>query len=137
MRMLRLRTAALLLPFLGACAMSSNATNDRFDHGAYLAEPNVTVEIQNESSSDMEVFAMGPSMRYRLGLVTTVGTHAFKIPHQLIRDGRTIRFVAAPIGGGTRFAIATVRVEPGDWVELSIDHPVDRWQARQRERDGY
>jgi hypothetical protein len=134
MKTLRLVAAALLLPLLGACAMSHGHRNDRFDYASYLEDPNVTVAISNNTSSDVEVYALGPEIRYRLGLVATVGAHAFKIPHQLIRDGRTIRFVAVPLGGGTRYAIGTAQVEPGDYVEVTIDRASGSIHGRDRDR---
>jgi hypothetical protein len=134
MKMLRIVTAVLMLPALGGCAMSSTNASQRFDYGAYLAEPNVTVEILNNSSSDVEVFALGPAIRYRLGMVATVGPHAFKIPYQLIRDGLTISFMAVPIGGGMRYPIGTARVEPGDHIELTVRGHSGRMRGQDLDR---
>ena len=96
-----------------ACAGRSRET---------VVEPteSAAVQVQNQSFSDMVVYAISGGQRIRLGLATGNSTHTFTIPRHLIRGTGGIRFLADPVGGNRTPVSEEMTVNPGDVVTLTI-----------------
>ena|SRR5688572_5522140 len=78
------------------------------------------VQVQNQSFSDMVVYAVSSGQRIRLGLATGNSTKAFPVPQHLVRSGGTIRFLADPVGSSRAPVSEEMTVQPGDIVSLTI-----------------
>jgi hypothetical protein len=78
------------------------------------------VQVQNQSFSDMVVYAISGGQRIRLGLATGNSTNTFTIPRHLIRGAGGIRFLADPVGGNRTPVSEEMTVNPGDVVTLTI-----------------
>jgi hypothetical protein len=78
------------------------------------------VQVQNQSFSDMVVYAVSGGQRIRLGLATGNSTKEFPVPQHLVRAGGTIRFLADPVGSNRTPVSEEMAVQPGDVVSLTI-----------------
>lgn len=81
------------------------------------------LQVQNQSFSDMVVYAVNGSQRIRLGLATGNSTKSFAVPSYLVRTGGRLRFMADPIGGNRTPLSEEMTVQPGDVVTLTIPPP--------------
>ena len=98
---------------LTACAARS-AT------GGPNPESETVLQVQNQSFSDMVIYALRSSQRTRLGTATGNSTKIFTLPQYLVRNGGTLRFQADPIGGNQAPVSEEMSVQPGDIVTLTI-----------------
>ncbi len=78
------------------------------------------LQVQNQSFSDMVIYALSGSQRVRLGMATGNSTKSFTLPQYLVRSGGTLRFQADPIGGNRAPVSEEMSVQPGDIVTLTI-----------------
>jgi hypothetical protein len=103
----------VMLATASACAGRSRET---------VVEPteSAAVQVQNQSFSDMVVYAISGGQRIRLGLATGNSTNTFTIPRHLIRGAGGIRFLADPVGGNRTPVSEEMTVNPGDVVTLTI-----------------
>lgn len=103
----------LALVILGACAGRSADTSARPDGQAIL-------QVENQGFADMVIYAVNGGQRIRLGMATGNSTRSFPLPTYLVRTGRSLRFLADPIGGNRTPVSEEMTVQPGDIVTLTI-----------------
>jgi hypothetical protein len=103
----------VMLATASACAGRSRET-------AVEPTESAAVQVQNQSFSDMVVYAINGGQRIRLGLATGNSTNTFTIPRHLIRGAGGIRFLADPVGGNRTPVSEEMTVNPGDVVTLTI-----------------
>jgi hypothetical protein len=78
------------------------------------------IRVENQSFSDMVIYAVSGAQRVRLGMATGNSTKSFTIPRYLIRGSGPLRFLADPIGGNRTPVSEELAVQPGDIVTLTI-----------------
>lgn len=78
------------------------------------------LQVENQSFSDMVIYAVSGAQRVRLGLATGNSTKSFTIPTYLIRGAGPLRFLADPIGSNRTPVSEEMAVQPGDIVSLTI-----------------
>jgi hypothetical protein len=109
-----IRSARLVtLMVLCGCGGRSAGTNPTPDGQAML-------QVENQSFSDMVIYAVNSGQRIRLGLATGNTTKSFTLPRYLVRTGGPLRFLADPIGGNRTPISEEMTVQPGDLVTLTI-----------------
>ena len=79
-----------------------------------------TVTVQNQSWLDMTVYVLYSSARQRLGSVSGNSTGTFRIPETMVGLGRSLRFMADPVGSSNTAQSYEIFVHPGDNVRLTI-----------------
>lgn len=109
--MLRSFTVLLAVALL-ACAGHRNKPRVP-DEPTYLT-------VQNQSFSDMNIYALRSTQRIRLGMVTGNSTKQLTIPAFLIFGATPLRFLADPIGSQRTPISHEITVQPGDNIELII-----------------
>jgi hypothetical protein len=103
----------LALVLLAACGGRSAESSPSPDGQAML-------QVENQSFSDMVIYAVNGGQRIRLGMATGNSTKSFPLPAYLVRTGGPLRFLADPIGGNRRPVSEEMTVQPGDIVTLTI-----------------
>lgn len=80
-----------------------------------------TVRVTNNNWSNMNVYAVRGTSRFRLGMVTSMATEVFRLPDALA-DAGGMRLLADPIGGSEQFITPTVQVRSGEVVRLELQN---------------
>ena len=78
------------------------------------------ISVDNQSSSDMTIYALRSGQRVRLGLATGLKVSTFTIPSTLIFGATPLKFLADPIGANRLPVSDEITVSPGDVVTLTI-----------------
>ena len=107
-------TLSLLFLAAGACAGLGGGSGNPNPN-----EPTV-VEVDNQGFSDMTVYAVRNSQRFRLGIATGNSKTRLTIPSSVSSGLATLRFIADPIGGRRNSVSQEITVAPGDTVVLTI-----------------
>jgi hypothetical protein len=110
----------LIRPFLVILLGTVIACGARSTESGPAPSESAMVQVQNQSFSDMVVYAVSGGQRIRLGLATGNSTKSFPIPQHLVRTGGTIRFQADPVGSNRAPLSEEMTVQPGDVVSLTI-----------------
>jgi hypothetical protein len=84
------------------------------------AEPETSVEVQNQSFNDMTIYVVRSAQRIRLGTAGGNTTSVLKLPRGIIFGITQLQFVADPIGGQRLPISESISVTPGDQVRLII-----------------
>lgn len=106
-------SAVMLLLVLAACA-----GNPRGQEATGADE--ATVRVENQSWSEMTIYAIASGQRVRLGSVTANSTAVLRIPAGVVGLGRTLTFVADPLGSSRTSRSFEVFVRPGEEITLTI-----------------
>jgi hypothetical protein len=78
------------------------------------------LRVDNQSFSDMTVYAARSAQRVRLGLAPGHSNTVFTVPAALMGGLTQLRFIADPIGGARPSVSEEITVAPGDSVVLTI-----------------
>lgn len=106
-----LASALLLLLVLAACA--GNPRDQEAGEGA-------TARVENQSWSEMTIYAVAGGHRVRLGSVNANSTAVLRIPAGVVGLGRTLTFVADPLGSSRTSRSFEIYVAPGEEITLTI-----------------
>jgi hypothetical protein len=109
----RIFAAFLFLSGIAACngfGHSSGGTD----------QPQTALRVDNQSFSDMTVYAARSAQRIRLGLAPGHANTVFTVPAGLMNGLTQLRFIADPIGGARPSVSEEITVAPGDSVVLQI-----------------
>jgi len=88
--------------------------------GPQQAQVATAISVDNQSSSDMTIYALRSGQRVRLGLATGLKVSTFTIPSTLIFGATPLKFLADPIGANRLPVSDEITVSPGDVVTLTI-----------------
>lgn len=105
--------ALVFLLVLGACS-----TNPRAE--APGAEEETTVRVENHAWMDMTIYAVASGQRVRLGSVSGNTTGVLSIPPGVVGLGRSLTFVADPLGSSRTSSSFEIYVRPGEEITLTI-----------------
>jgi hypothetical protein len=109
----RIFAAVLFLFGISAC--------NGFGHGSGgTDQPQTALRVDNQSFSDMTVYAARSAQRVRLGLAPGHANTVFTVPAGLMNGLTQLRFIADPIGGARPSVSEEITVAPGDSVVLQI-----------------
>lgn len=100
---------------LSSCSSSTRKTEEQ-------VEPLTKVRVKNQNWSDMSIYILYGSQRYRLGMVPGLETRVFIIPERLVTGVSSIRFLADPIGGRATPVTQELAIFPGEEISLLISH---------------
>lgn len=103
----------LLLLVLAACS------GNQRDEGL-AAEEETTVRVANRAWTDMTIYAIAGGQRVRLGSVSGSSTTVLRIPSRVVGFGRSLTFVADPLGSDRTSSSFEIFVHPGDEITLTI-----------------
>lgn len=110
------RKCSLLVLLLLVLAGCSGNPRDQ----GYASEPETKVRVQNQAWTDMTIYAISSGQRVRLGRVVGNSTAVLKIPSGVVGLGRTLTFLADPLGSSQTSSSFEIYVRPGDEITLMI-----------------
>lgn len=102
---------------VSAVAVLSACTSSQ---GPQQPDVATALKVDNQSSSDMTIYALRSGQRIRLGLATGLKVSTFTIPSSLIFGATPLKFLADPIGANRLPVSDEITVSPGDVVTLTI-----------------
>jgi hypothetical protein len=97
------------------------------DPFASTSERRVTVRIENLTSEDVNVRALGSGRRNELGRIRARSIQQFSVPLGSTRD---LRFQLELTTGGRGHTTQSIPVAPGDQINLFVGLPLNRSQVR-------
>lgn len=115
MRKAMLLAAAGMILLLVACASSRGV-----QVGSQAVDRAVQVQVRNDNTSDMDVYAMSGGQFTRLGTVTAMTSDTLSLPATAVRRGPDLRLLADPIGGFGAYLSDPVLVSTGDVIVMRI-----------------
>lgn len=117
---MRHQALTLSLALAGALATPSAAFADTQPAAkAKVPEKTVTIMVDNQNFADMDLYAVGDGIWYRIGMVTGESEATFTLRHPLFGDN-TVQIVARPIGGWGYASTGLLNVKAGDTVEFTV-----------------
>jgi hypothetical protein len=107
-------TAGLLT---GACA---SGTGGALETNGF--EEATTLEVTNHNWADVNVYAVLPGTRARLGTVVSMTTRTFTLPSRARLSGGGVRLMATPIGSNRTHLTDLILVNHGDRIEWNLEN---------------
>jgi hypothetical protein len=80
----------------------------------------VTVQVQNDNFSDVDVYARSEAMTWRLGTVMGMEKATFTLPGAMVGPDVEVQLIFAPIAGWRYWASPPVLVSPGDRIVSQV-----------------
>ena len=108
-----------LLPLLLALSLALGACASSAGGPAVYREPTF-LRVQNQSSSQMNIYVVAGGQRVRLGSVPGNNTAVLRIPDGVVGIGRELSFLADPIGSSNVASSFSIYVQPGEEVSIAI-----------------
>jgi hypothetical protein len=62
----------------------------------------------------------------RVGIANATSAASFTLPARLLGQGRELRLLGHPIGGTGGAVTESVVVQPGQWIEWTLESDLDR-----------
>ncbi|HEX2093174.1 MAG TPA: hypothetical protein VHG28_12265 [Longimicrobiaceae bacterium] len=127
MRALRTAAAVLFVALSAACAPA--ATSSSFASGpadepapAPARREHATVRVTNNNWSNMTVYVVRGTSRFRLGMVTSMTTAVFRLPMVHLAGASGVRLLADPIGSTQTYLTPVLYVSGGERVDFEIQN---------------
>ena len=116
-----MRSPILTLGIIG-CLSATAVTGCRSANAYDMTEEQggVTLDLKNDSFSDVDVFVIADGLATRVGEVSGTSERKFMIRESVWRAG-DLRFVATPVGGNGRANSGPVNVTGGTTVFFNIN----------------
>lgn len=121
------RRAVLLLPLLLLAPACHHAAPDP-ESAVLPADPNadIPLEIANHNWLDVIIYVVRDGQASRVGIANASSSASFSLPARLLGQGREIRLWGHPIGGTGGTLTESVVVQPGQWIEWTLESDLDR-----------
>jgi hypothetical protein len=86
----------------------------------------VPLEVANHNWLDVIIYVVRDEQPVRLGIANASSQASFTLPARLLGQGREIRLLGHPIGGTGGTITETVTVQPGQWIEWTLESDLSR-----------
>jgi len=93
---------------------------------AAAAAAKVELQIANHNWSDMVIYVVRDGQPSRVGVATAASSASFMLPRRMLGQGGEIRLYGRPIGGRGEALSESVIVQPGQWVEWTLEDDLER-----------
>ncbi len=110
----------LALTVASACFRRHRASQDT------PAAAGVALSVTNHHWLDVVIYVIHDGQRTRVGTVTASSVQTFTLPPWMIGQGREIRLVGHPIGGVQVAQTETLTVQPGQYIEWTLENDLRR-----------
>lgn len=102
----------LITIFLAACGGNRD--------GDAPAPEQTTLRVENRAWTQMTVYAISSGQRIRLGTVDATSTSVLRIPSGIVGLGRSLTFLADPLGSSRTSTSFEIFVRAGEQITLTI-----------------
>lgn len=86
----------------------------------------VPLEVDNHNWLDVIVYVVHDGERSRVGIANASSQSSFVLPARLVGQGHEIRLLGHPIGGASNTVTETVTVQPGQYIEWTLESDLRR-----------
>jgi hypothetical protein len=86
----------------------------------------VPLEIANHNWLDVIIYVVRDGQPMRVGIANATSSASFTLPARLLGQGRELRLWGHPIGGTGGTLTETVVVQPGQWIEWTLESDLSR-----------
>src|SRR6476646_1358302 len=90
------------------------------------APVDVPLEIDNHNWLDVIIYAVHDGERSRVGIANASSQSSFVLPARLMGQGHEVRLLGHPIGGTGGTITETVVVQPGQYIEWTLESDLNR-----------
>jgi len=91
-----------------------------------MAPVDVPLEIDNHNWLDVIIYAVHDGERSRVGIANASSQSSFVLPARLMGQGHEVRLLGHPIGGTGGTITETVVVQPGQYIEWTLETDLNR-----------
>jgi len=111
-----------MLPVIAGMALllASCASSRGVQVGSSAVDRALALQVQNDNTSDVDVYAMSGGQVTRLGTVTGLSSDTLRVPAHVVARGTDLRLLADPIGGFGAYLSDPVLVSSGDVIVFRI-----------------
>jgi hypothetical protein len=93
---------------------------------ADTAPVDIPLEVDNHNWLDVIVYVLHDGERSRVGIASASSQSNFVLPARLVGQGHEIRLLGHPIGGTSNTFTETVTVQPGQYIEWTLESDLSR-----------
>jgi hypothetical protein len=86
----------------------------------------IALEIANHNWLDIIIYVVRDGQPTRVGIASASSSASFTLPARLLGQGRELRLWGHPIGGSGGTLTETVVVQPGQWIEWTLESDLSR-----------
>jgi hypothetical protein len=90
------------------------------------APVDVPLEIDNHNWLDVVIYVVHDGERSRIGTANASSQSSFVLPARLVGQGHELRLLGHPIGGSSGTITETVTVQPGQYIEWTLESDLSR-----------
>jgi hypothetical protein len=121
----RHRLSLLFLPWGVVACLHHPGPSPAHINPAQYAE-GVSLEIANHNWLDVIIYVVRDGQPMRVGIANASSSASFTLPARLLGQGRELRLWGHPIGGTGGTLTETVVVQPGQWIEWTLESDLNR-----------
>lgn len=116
------------LSILALLVLAAGCTPSRQPGSVAPGNQGATLRVENQAWLDMTIYVVqsGGGARTRLGMVSATSRADLRIPGTAVGLGRSVRFIADPIGNQQTASSFEMYVRPGQRVTITIPPGVGR-----------
>jgi hypothetical protein len=115
-----------LLPALLVAGCLLTACHSRPDPVAEGPADGVPLEISNHNWSDVVIYVVQDGFQSRLGVAAAASATSFTLPRRMLGQAGELQLFGRPIGAQGSAFTETVIVQPGQWVEWTLEDDLSR-----------
>lgn len=95
-------------------------------HPVPEGSPDIPLEIANHNWLDVIIYVIRDGQPVRVGIANASSSASFTLPARLLSQGHEIRLWGHPIGGRGGTLTESVVVQPGQWIEWTLESDLNR-----------
>jgi len=86
----------------------------------------VPLQISNHNWSDVVIYVVQDGFQSRLGVAAAATATSFTLPRRMLGQAGELQLFGRPIGAKGSASTETVIVQPGQWVEWTLEDDLSR-----------
>ena len=117
---------AVLLVAGSACFLFNRGKSGQRAAAPPPPEGEVALSVTNHNYLDVVIYVLHDGQQTRVGTVTGSSSQVFYLRARLLGMGREIRLLGHPIGGQDLARTETIVVQPGQYIEWTLETDLRR-----------
>ncbi len=117
----------IFLLLLGLGAVTACHHTEQEDRATPDTTPvDVPLEVDNHNWLDVVIYVLHDGDRSRVGIANASSQSSFVLPARMVGQGHELRLLGHPIGGEGGTVTETVTVQPGQYIEWTLENDLSR-----------
>jgi len=122
----RSRPRVILLALLPLSGSACHHAREDAGPAPADADAAIPLEIANHNWLDVIIYVVRDGQPTRVGIANASSSASFTLPARLLGQGRELRLWGHPIGGTGGALTESVVVQPGQWIEWTLETDLER-----------